>query len=254
MVEDGSRSAALPDGHGRENDVESIGSSSATPLRWIQTAPGHVPLTSPAQDQSLAAPHAHATADASLTAAVHMHSEVAAVTIDLTGKPAEPTGPRPALRAVRITRREDVVRAIGIAREAHRESRYGHLPFSEAKFLRVYGRMLARPGTSLGVFVERGGEVVGAMGASIGEHYLATGGRIATTHFLYVSGALRDTALGGRVAAKLMRLFIDWAKSNGADEINVHATSGIDPERTDKFLKRLGLQPYGGNYAARLGN
>jgi len=49
-----------------------------------------------------------------------------------------------------------------------------------------------------------------------------------------------------------MRLFTDWAKSKGADEINVHATSGIEPERTDKFLKRLWLQPYGGNYAERL--
>jgi hypothetical protein len=76
--------------------------------------------------------------------------------------------------------------------------------------------------------------------------------KMATNHVLYISGTLRETVLGGRVAIKLMRLFIDWAKSNGADEINVHATSGIDPERTDRFLKRLGLQPYGGNYTVRL--
>lgn len=96
-------------------------------------------------------------------------------------------------------------------------------------------------------------EIVGAMGAELGEHYLGTDVKIATNYFLYVSGQVRGTALGGRVAVKLMRLFIDWARAKGAHELNVHGTSGIDPERTDRFLKRLGLQPHGGNYAARLG-
>jgi len=90
------------------------------------------------------------------------------------------------------------------------------------------------------------------LAAAVHEHFLGSGGRIATVQVLYVSGRLRGTALSGRVAAKLMRLFVDWARSKGAEEINVYATSGIEPERTDRFLKRLGLQPYGGNYAVRL--
>lgn len=146
-----------------------------------------------------------------------------------------------------------MVRAIGVAREFHRESRYRHIPFSEAKLLRVYGRLVTRSDTTLGVLVERGDAVVGVMLAEVGEYFLGTGSQIATNQVLYVSGRIRGTALGGRVAVKLMRLFIEWAKSRGADEINVHATSGIEPERTDKFLKRLGLQPYGGSYAARFG-
>ncbi len=166
--------------------------------------------------------------------------------------PAEPTRPQPALRIVRVTRPEDVVRAIDIAREYHGESHYRHIPFSEAKLLRVYGRLVARSDTTLGVLAKRGDAIVGVMLAEVGKYFLGTGGQIATNQVLYVSGRLRGTALGGRVAVRLMRLFIDWAKSKGADEINVHATSGIDPERTDKFLKRFGLQPYGGNYAVRL--
>ena len=75
---------------------------------------------------------------------------------------------------------------------------------------------------------------------------------IATNYFLYVTGNLRGMALGGRVAVKLMRLFIDWAEAKGAHELNVPVTSGIDPERTDRFLKRLALQPSEGNYAERL--
>lgn len=42
---------------------------------------------------------------------------------------------------------EEVPRAIGIAREFHRESRYRHIPLSEAKLLRVYGRLVTRSDT-----------------------------------------------------------------------------------------------------------
>jgi len=93
------------------------------------------------------------------------------------------------------------------SREAHGESRHGHIPFSEAKFLRACARLLARPETSLALVVERGGEVVGLLVAAVGEHFLGGGGGIATVQVLYVSGRLRGTALGGRVAARLMRLF-----------------------------------------------
>ena len=46
----------------------------------------------------------------------------------------------------------------------------------------------------------------------------------------------------------------DWAKAQGAEELHIHLTSGIDPERTDKLLTRLGFKAYGGNYAVRLEN
>ena len=161
--------------------------------------------------------------------------------------------PRPASRIVQITTREQIVRLAGIGREYHGESRYAHVAFSEAKFMRAYERLITRPQTNFGVYVERGDDILGVMGAEIGEYYLGTDIKIATNYFLYVSGRVRGTALGGRVAVRLMRLFIDWAKAKGADEFNVHITSGIDPQRTDRFLKRLGLEAYGGYYAGRLG-
>jgi len=213
--------------------------------------PGHVILRFRALESGAMRPD---SGGVMLSSDTSLHSEEVGVRADGTGRPAGLVRPQPALRIVRITRPEDVARAVGIAREYHGESRYGHIPFSEAKVQRVYGRLVARSDTTLAVLVEHGDAIVGVMLAEIGEYFLGTGGKIATNQVLYVSGRIRGTALGGRVALKLMRLFIDWAKSRGADEINVHATSGIEPERTDKFLKRLGLTPYGGSYAARLGN
>ncbi|HEY8595420.1 MAG TPA: hypothetical protein VIL84_09250 [Devosiaceae bacterium] len=44
----------------------------------------------------------------------------------------------------------------------------------------------------------------------------------------------------------------DWAKAQNAEELHVQATSGIEPARTDRLMKRLGFKAYGGNYAVEL--
>ena len=54
-----------------------------------------------------------------------------------------------------------------------------HVPFAEAKLLRVYGRLVTRSDTTLGVLVERGDAVVGVMLAEVGEYFLGSGGQTA---------------------------------------------------------------------------
>lgn len=208
------------------------------------------------------------------------------------------------LKAYRVTSPADVERMEAIAREAHAESRYGHIPFSREKFLRANKRILTGGEDALALYLTYGDEgaephpndtplilsaskdgaaahhpqIVGLLGAEVDEYFLGTGTRIATCHVLYVSAAIRPTLLGGRVGTKLIRLFADFevsfgqscrwhdwsregheaygrmakAKSRGAAELNIHVTSGIDPERTDKLLTRLGFAPYGGNYSGRV--
>ncbi len=88
--------------------------------------------------------------------------------------------------------------------------------------------------------------------ASVGSYYLSLGGRMVTVYGIYVSAKVRGTYLGGKVGVKLLRLVSEWAKSQNAEEIHIHSTSGIDEKRTDKMLKRMGFETYGGNYVARL--
>ena len=75
---------------------------------------------------------------------------------------------------------------------------------------------------------------------------------MVTVYALYVSKAIRATTLGGRVTIKLLRILNDWAKAQKAEEVHVHVTSGVEPERTDRLLRRLGYRTYGGNYAVLL--
>ncbi len=50
----------------------------------------------------------------------------------------------------------------------------------------------------------------------------------------------------------ILPMAILTALSQNAEEIHIHATSGIEPERTDKMLTRMGFETYGANYVAKL--
>ena len=147
---------------------------------------------------------------------------------------------------------EDVVRLVGLANEAHAESRFAHLPFSEEKYFRAYSNVIGSR-SSVAFYVCNNGRPVGITGATVGEHYLGFGGRMATAFTVYVSAEVRGTLLGGKVAVRLVRMLADWAKAQEAEELHILSTAGIVPEQTDRFLKKLGFQPYGGNYVARVG-
>jgi hypothetical protein len=50
---------------------------------------------------------------------------------------------------------------------------------------------------------------------------------------------------GSRHALELLRGFFDWAKGKGALEACVGISSGVDPERTARFLRRVGMTKTG---------
>jgi len=39
-----------------------------------------------------------------------------------------------------------------------------------------------------------------------------------------------------------------WSVQNGAKDLHVNVTTGIDAARTDQFLRRIGFRQTGGNY------
>jgi len=168
------------------------------------------------------------------------------------GSPARPhTG---GLVAVRVSRPDEMLLIRPLAEEFHRESRYGHIPFSERKFKRHFLQTLNNPDDTLGAYVRHGDEVVGLLQAGVGYYYLGEGGRMVTVLTFYVPRAVRDTMLGGRVTLKMLRIVTDWAKAQGALELHMHSTSGIAPQRTDRMLRRLGFKAYGGSYVMGIGS
>lgn len=154
------------------------------------------------------------------------------------------------LKIIRATRLDEIGQIRDIAHEFHAESRYAHLPFSEEKFARFCSNALRNPQDNIALYVQYQGRTVGVLTAGAGDYYLGEGGRMVTVYVMYVSASIRETLLGGRIGIRLIRMVSEWARFLKADELHIHSTSGIDPERTDKLLRRLGFRAYGGNYAA----
>lgn len=51
---------------------------------------------------------------------------------------------------------------------------------------------------------------------------------------------------------RLLQAFRRWAQNRGAVEISLGINSGVQVERTDRFLRRLGFEHLGGHYCLRL--
>lgn len=138
-----------------------------------------------------------------------------------------------------------------LALEFHNESRFSHIPFSEQKFFKVYSDALHQR-NNVAFYITLDGKPVGIIGAKVGDYFLGEGGRMATTYVVYVSKSVRKTLLGGKIGVRLVRLLVDWCKAQEVEEIHILATAGIEPEHTDAFVRRLGFEPYGGNYVSRI--
>lgn len=63
---------------------------------------------------------------------------------------------------------------------------------------------------------------------------------------------LRRDYRGTSIGPRLVKAFVQWAKSRGASEVCMGVTSGIAVAQTDSMLRRMGFTHMGGNYAVNL--
>lgn len=140
----------------------------------------------------------------------------------------------------------DIDDVLALARVNVAESRFGWLPFDEAKVRANLKRMAEAPQSYNCALIARkqDGKLVGYMAGQIEEYFFCRE-RVATSVFLFVDPNER----GGFAAVKLILAFRKWAQNRGAAEIYIGVAGGVTMERTGRFLKRLGLTLTGGNYS-----
>jgi GNAT superfamily N-acetyltransferase len=61
-----------------------------------------------------------------------------------------------------------------------------------------------------------------------------------------------EAARGSPMAVKLLLAFKRWAENRGANELTLSITSGLRTDKTARFLRRMGFEVCGGNYAMPL--
>ena len=67
--------------------------------------------------------------------------------------------------------------------------------------------------------------------------------KVAVQRILYVAPEVRSLAVRG-----LVRAFVSWAEALGVTRQLVGLGNGLNLEKVDRFYRRLGFEPIGGQY------
>ncbi len=139
---------------------------------------------------------------------------------------------------IRAANHNDMGALLVLAEQMHAESDYRRFPFAIEKMASLFAALIDGRGC---LFVaERDGASVGVIAGYCEENWF-THAKVAGEYGLFVTPAAR----GGRHGIGLMRAFRTWAAEQGADQVMVGITTGVDTERTAALYERLGFHRTG---------
>lgn len=141
---------------------------------------------------------------------------------------------------------DDLPRMMFLAVTMHQESpRYRDIPFDEGKVGSLLLKLMQSEDGFLWVAEELGRGVVGALAATAYELWFSTA-RVAGDFGLFMHPDFR----GGLAAARLVRRYREWGKEQGLVGTDLGHTTGIEPDRYDRFIRCLGFEETGRLYTA----
>ena len=149
-------------------------------------------------------------------------------------------------------RQEDRDAILAFSKDAHEESIFKDIPFSERKFDRFFQDALQNQEFYFGIKATLGGNVLGVLFCARGGYFVGEGAKVASVNVINISKDIRSAMLGGKVAVRLVREVEKWARSKGVEVILFYVTSGETLSRTDRFFRKMGMTTLGGSYGIRL--
>ncbi|WP_162559897.1 hypothetical protein [Methylobacterium radiodurans] len=149
---------------------------------------------------------------------------------------------------VRLLTDDGLAEAHLLAKALHQESIYRNIRFDDAKVKALLKSACdnASPFTVCFIYKRRG-RMSGILLGYVSEYFFSRD-RIAQDLFLFVPRKAR----GGVIALMLIRRFKKWAQTQGAKELCLGHTTGIDPEKAHHFFDKLGLNRVGSIYKQSL--
>ena len=157
--------------------------------------------------------------------------------------------PRGSAITLRQAGKDDLDTLIAFSRDAHHESYFGGIVFSEGKVRKLASRSISDKHPNLiSIMAEVRGKPVGYLYAAAGEYYVGSDTLLTTVHVIHVTKSIRHSLLGGKVAFRLVRGIRQWSDHIGAKHLLFHMTSDINPAQSDRFMRKMGFKTLGGNY------
>lgn len=130
---------------------------------------------------------------------------------------------------------EDIPRMVELGRAMHAESAtFSRMRFDNDKAAGAIAGAIASP-NGFAYVAERGGQVIGGMVAMVAPHYFSPD-LVACDLALFIGPEHR----GGLAATRLISAYAEWATERGAVLIQLGVMTGVNVDKTEALLHRLG--------------
>lgn len=117
-------------------------------------------------------------------------------------------------------------------------------PACEREYFRLrLDVMLSDPQNYCCFVAQNGSKLVGLLNGLI-TSYEWSAFRLAAQRVFYVEPGFRSLAL----ARGLLSAYVSWAERLGVTRVLVGLGNGLNPEKVDRFYRRMGFHPIGGQY------
>jgi RimJ/RimL family protein N-acetyltransferase len=137
------------------------------------------------------------------------------------------------MTTIRAAHSQDIDDLVYLLSRMHAESRFSVLPYAPEKVHEMLTAILAGLGCIF--VVEQDGKITGTLVGLLTPQWFSHA-LVAEDLVCYIAPEHR----GGMAAARLVRRFIDWAKSQNAQMTSLGASTGVETERTAMLYERLG--------------
>lgn len=129
----------------------------------------------------------------------------------------------------------DIPRMVELGRAMHGESPvFRRLAFDAQRLAGTIGRAIDSD-SGFAFVSEHDGMVVGGFLAMVTPHWFSSD-LVACDLALFIDPEYR----GGMAAVRLISAYVDWAKSRGAALIQIGVMTGVNVDKTEALLHRLG--------------
>lgn len=153
---------------------------------------------------------------------------------------------------IRLATAHDIAAGVELGRRMHAITRFSAYDFNAQRVETQLRNLVtigqnARGSHCFLVAEDNAGQMTGALLGCIEQHFFSDLKVASVIHYV----VLPERQMSG-AGLRLLTAFRAWAVNRGVFELAVGINSGVEPEKSDRFLKRLGFQFNGGNYSARL--
>lgn len=153
---------------------------------------------------------------------------------------------------IRFATLNDIAACIELGRRMHSVTRFAAYDFNAERVAQNLRAVIEAGQNSKGthcffVAEDAQGKIIGGLIGCVERHFFSDLAVASIVHY----DVLPDRRMSG-AGLKLLAAFRKWADNRGVFELSIGINSGVELEKMDRFLRRLGFRQTGGNYAMPL--